>query len=178
MVSGGIADLLQAQPQLTPDQVKALIMMTAYKTFPTTSTATDPVSGLSYVSYYDIFTVGAGYLDLQAALQNINNVPAGVSALSPTAVYDNTSGQVSLSAGTSTIWATRSVWGAQSVWGTSVLSGNQCIWGTRSVWGATSDDSSTRSVWGAGSVWGTRSVWGTSTGTAAESTSIAIQGEQ
>ena len=34
VVSGAVADLLQAQPRLTPDQVKARLMKTAYKTFP------------------------------------------------------------------------------------------------------------------------------------------------
>jgi len=34
VVSGAVADLLQAHPTLTPDQVKARLMKTAYKTFP------------------------------------------------------------------------------------------------------------------------------------------------
>jgi serine protease AprX len=67
VVSGAVADLLEAQPALTPDQVKARLMQTAYKTFPTSSTATDPTTGATYISYYDIFTRGAGYLDLNAA---------------------------------------------------------------------------------------------------------------
>src|SRR6185312_7876553 len=70
VVTGAVADILQAHPQLTPDQVKARIMKTAYKVFPTTSTAVDPVTGVAYTSQYDIFTVGAGYLDLAAALAN------------------------------------------------------------------------------------------------------------
>src|SRR5205807_6025133 len=37
VVSGGVADLLEAQPQLTPDQVKARLMKTAYKIFPFSS---------------------------------------------------------------------------------------------------------------------------------------------
>jgi serine protease AprX len=116
-VSGGVADLLQAKPSLTPDQVKALIMQTAYKTFPTSSTAIDPVSGQSFVDYYDIFTVGAGYLDLQAALQNINTVPTGGTALSPVALYDNSTGIVTLSLDPATVWGNQSLWGAKSLWG-------------------------------------------------------------
>jgi len=42
VVSGAVADLLQAQPSLTPDQVKAKLMLTAYKTFPSSSIVTDP----------------------------------------------------------------------------------------------------------------------------------------
>jgi serine protease AprX len=67
VVSGAVADLLQANPRLRPDQVKSLLMATAYKTFPTSSTASDPQTGQSFVSYYDVFTIGAGYLDLSAA---------------------------------------------------------------------------------------------------------------
>ena len=68
VVSGAAALLLQQNPSLTPDQVKARLMKTAYKSFPTASIATDLSTGLTYTSYYDIFTVGAGYLDIGAAL--------------------------------------------------------------------------------------------------------------
>jgi hypothetical protein len=57
----------EIEGHLTPDQVKARLMKTASKTFPTLSTATDPTTGISYTSYYDIFTVGAGYVDIYAA---------------------------------------------------------------------------------------------------------------
>ena len=60
VVSAAAAILLQKEPTLTPDQVKARLMKTASKTFPTTSVATDPVTGVTYTSQYDIFTVGAG----------------------------------------------------------------------------------------------------------------------
>ena len=46
MVSGAAALLLQQQPSLTPDQVKARLMKTATKSFPSTSVAVDPVTGL------------------------------------------------------------------------------------------------------------------------------------
>jgi serine protease AprX len=45
--AGGVALLLQQNPLLTPDQVKARLMKTAYKTFPTSTTATDPTTGHS-----------------------------------------------------------------------------------------------------------------------------------
>ena len=41
VVSGGAALLIQKNPSLTPDQVKALLMKTAYKNFPRYSTVTD-----------------------------------------------------------------------------------------------------------------------------------------
>jgi len=68
VVSGAVADLLQAQPRLTPDQVKARLMKTAYKAFPQSSSVYDPTTGITYTSQYDVFTVGAGYLDIAAAL--------------------------------------------------------------------------------------------------------------
>src|SRR6266699_2929386 len=68
VVSGAAALLVQAQPRLTPDQVKARLMKTAYKAFPVSSTVVDPVTATTYVSEYDILTVGAGYLDVGAAL--------------------------------------------------------------------------------------------------------------
>src|SRR6202022_3087794 len=70
MVSGAVALLLQKTPSLTPDQVKARIMKTAFKTFPGRSVAIDPPTGVSYTSQYDLFTIGAGYLDIAAALNN------------------------------------------------------------------------------------------------------------
>jgi serine protease AprX len=67
MVSGAAALLLQQNPSLTPYQVKARLMKTAYKVFPQYSSYTDPTTGITYTSQYDIFTVGAGYLDVYAA---------------------------------------------------------------------------------------------------------------
>jgi serine protease AprX len=86
MVSGAAALLLQKNPALTPDQVKAKLMLSATKNFPAYSVATDSTTGQSYTSQYDIFTVGAGYLDVWAAL-NTADPPAG-SAISPTALYN------------------------------------------------------------------------------------------
>jgi serine protease AprX len=153
-VSGAVADLLQANPNLTPDQVKALLMKTAYKTFPASSTVTDS-TGI-YTDYYDIFTVGAGYIDLGAALSSVNSVPDG-SSLSPTAVNQG-NGIVSLvysnaAAGEQSIWGAQTIWGAQSVWGASSVSANRYIWGAQSIWGA-SNPSAQQSIWGAQSMWG------------------------
>ena len=108
VVSAAVADLLQAKPGLTPDQVKVLLMQSAYKAFPYSSNVVDPVNGENYVSYYDLFTVGSGYLDLKAALASLNQVPTAGSALSPVANYDPSSGSVSLSYDPSSVWADRS----------------------------------------------------------------------
>ena len=167
VVSGAVADLLEAQPGLTPDQVKARLMKTAYKAFPSSSTTTDPTTGTVYTSQYDIFTIGAGYLDIQAALAN-TDVAHGT-ALSPTATYDASTGNVYLVTDPSSVWAgqsvsgTQPVWGTESVWGTSVfVNGTQALWGNQAVWG-NSSTSGFKPVWSNQSVWGTESSSGSQT---------------
>jgi subtilisin family serine protease len=56
IVSGAAVVLLQKNPSLTPDEVKARLMISASKSFPTSSTAVDAATGIAYTSYYDIFT--------------------------------------------------------------------------------------------------------------------------
>ncbi len=48
VVSGAVADIVHANPALTPDQVKILLVQTATKTFPASSSLTDTASGLTY----------------------------------------------------------------------------------------------------------------------------------
>jgi len=64
VVSGAVALMLQKNPSLSPDTVKARLMKTATKNFPAYSTATDPTTGMTYTDTYDIFTVGSGYVDI------------------------------------------------------------------------------------------------------------------
>lgn len=100
VVSGAAALLMQQSPYLTPDQVKGRLMKTAYKAFPTSSTATDPATGQLYTSFYDIFTIGAGYLNVGAALANTDLMPSG-----------------SVTWGTSLAWGTTSMQGFSAIWG-------------------------------------------------------------
>src|SRR5271165_1245341 len=105
-VSGTAALLLQQRPTLTPDQVKAILMMTANKTFPATSSYTDTTvtPNVTYKEQYDIFTVGAGYLNVDAALAS-NVVPtAGVSAMSPSAILNAKAGNATMVNGQNVIW--------------------------------------------------------------------------
>src|SRR5689334_2880583 len=108
VVSGAAALMLQKDPTLTPDMVKARMMKTAYKGQPMYSTTADG-SGITYSLQRDIFTYGAGYLDVAAAL-NSSDVAVGV-AVSPSAVYDATTGCISLVYGDSVVWGTSVVWG-------------------------------------------------------------------
>src|SRR6266567_1571658 len=132
VVSGAAALLLQQNPNLTPDQVKARLMKTASKNFPVDSTVTDPTTGITYTDYYDIFTIGAGYLDIAAALSNSDLTDA--SAVSPTAAFDPTTQSVSLVTGTSVVW------------GSSTSSGFSVVWGTGVVWGNTTNQTTSTAL--------------------------------
>jgi len=174
MVSGAVALMLQQQPTLTPDQVKARLMKTAHKNLIPYSTATDPTTGQTFNSQADIFTVGAGYLDIQAALTNTDLAPATAgSALSPSVTTDK-SGNIVLVNGSSVIWGGSIMWGNSVVWGTSVLwgtnvQGQSVLWGTSVCWG-------TSTMQGYSVLWGTSVVWGVST-PSGEAASITINGE-
>jgi serine protease AprX len=156
VVSGAAALLLQKEPALTPDQVKARLMKTAGKSFPSYSTASDPITGVVYTMQYDIFTIGAGYLDVAAALNNSER-PNG-RAFSPTAVYDAVAGRVKIvwnkPAGESLAWGDSLAWGEAFVWGSSVLlNGTSLAWGESVAWG----DSTTvgfKAIWGSSLAWG------------------------
>jgi serine protease AprX len=175
MVSGAVALLLQQNPLLTPDQVKARLMKTAYKSFPQTSFYTDPATGITYTSQYDIFTVGAGYLDVAAALSSSDLAPATLGAAkSPTAAFNTLTGQVYLSLDPSTVWDSSPTWASAVVWGSGVIwgtttSGQAVLWGTSVCWG-----SSTSSAFGV--LWGSGVLWGTQT--TSEAMSISIGGDR
>src|SRR5579871_56411 len=158
MVAGAAALMIQKNPSLTPDQVKARLMKTATKFAPGLSIATDPTTGVTYTDEFDIFTIGAGYLNIPAALAN-NDVFNGA-ALSPTAVYNAAAKTVSVAPNAQlAVWGTNS--GTFAVWGTGSLSGTLAIWGTVAVWGTSVFADSRLAVWGTGTVWGTCSVSGT-----------------
>src|SRR5205085_9711123 len=105
MVSGAAALLIGKDPTLTPDTVKARLMKTATKNFPGSSVACDAATSQRWTSYYDLFTIGTGYLDVWAALNSTDVIPSGYSAQSP-AVAADASGKVTLVAGTSMVGGT------------------------------------------------------------------------
>jgi len=176
VVSGAVALLLQKNARLTPDQVKARLMKSAYKTFPRYSTATDPITGKSYTSQYDIFTVGAGYLDIQAALSSLDLAPATFGRAESPAVARDKSGNVYLVTGSSVLWGGSIMWGTSVVWGTSVLwgtslTGESVLWGASAPWGSSADE-------GNSVLWGTSVVWGSSDENDTEAIPIEIEGEK
>ena len=156
VVSGAAALLLQKYPSLTPDTVKARLMVSADKWAQPDGTA-DPC------------TFGAGYVDIPAALQSSVTVPAGAYALSPTLSQD---GQGNVSIGTSALLAAN-----RCIWGSTSLTDLRCVWGSRCIWGTSTNLlSASRCVWGS-SVFSDRCVWGSSD-TAVDLSSVALNGEK
>jgi serine protease AprX len=156
MVSGAAALMLQQDPTLTPDQVKARLMKTAFKNLVQYSTATDALSGLTYSLQADIFTVGAGELDIQAALANTDLAPATVgSAVSPTAAID-ANGNVVMVTGSSVLGSQMILWGSSAVWGDDVI-----LWGSSMPNGG---DDPGMILWGSSMLAGGNDVilWGSS----------------
>jgi len=151
--------------------VKARLIKTPSKTFPVNSTVTDPTTGITFTDYYDIFTVGAGYLDIAAALSN--NDLADAPAVSPSAVFDPTTQSVYLVTGTSVVWGPDGVWDTSVVWGTNVfVNGTSVVWGSSVCWGSSTSD-------GFSVVWGTGVDWGDTTNqTTSTALSVMIGGEK
>src|SRR6267154_2582416 len=130
VVSGVVADLLQKSPYLTPDQVKGRLMKTACKSLPAYSSTTDPATGITYTDQDDVFTVGAGYLDVEAAL--ISTDVAKGTAMSPIATFNFNTNQVSMSDDRSAVWNTSSAWSNSAVWGSSQFVATSSSGGTYS----------------------------------------------
>ena len=154
VVSGAAALLLQQNPSLTPDQVKARLMKTAYKNLIPYTSVTDPLTGQIYNSQSDIFTVGAGYLDIQAVTLASTDLAASNtgSASSPAATQDS-SGNIVLVNGSSVVWGKSVIWGTAVVWGNSVIWGTD-VSGQSVLWGKLGLLGSQRSVQGYSVVWG------------------------
>lgn len=134
VVAGAVAMMLEANPGLTPDTVKARLMLSADKWVGTNGLA-DPC------------TYGAGYLNLKGALTS--TFVAKEPALSPVLVKD----------GSGNVFVDRdpSVQGERAIWGSSLLDLG-AIWGSRAIWGSNTLNSN-RALWGS-SVWSNRALWG------------------
>ena len=133
VVAGTAVLMLQKQPSLTPDQVKARLMKTATKIFPLYSTNYDERDHNSFNIQSDIFAVGAGYLDANAALNSTDL--ATLPALSPTVSYNAVSKHVYISHQALT-WGDALIWGDLMTWGNSVfVNGTALIWGDAMTWG-------------------------------------------
>jgi serine protease AprX len=154
VVAGAAALMLQKDPTLTPDTIKARMMKTAWKGYPQSSWGYD-IWGYGYFSQYDIFTIGAGYLDVYAALQN-GDVASGSTA-SPAAVYNPASGQATLSSSNAISYGNTITWGSSIVWGNSIVWGSNSILSDTIIWGNSI-------VWGQSGISGNTIIWGASCG--------------
>ena len=141
-VAGAALLLLEKNPQYTPDQVKYLLMKNAWRGF---AAIADVIDGPSkFTVRNDIFTVGAGYLDIYAA---INDTYTGKSSSqSPTAVYNATTKKVTLISGASVVWG-ESTAAFSVVWGNNVVAGTNVVWGDSVVWG-NATPAANNVVWG------------------------------
>ena len=114
-------------------------MKTASKALNLYSTGVDAITLQPFQNQADIFTVGAGYLNIAAAL--INNDLATLPALSPTAVHNATTNTTLIIRGSGT-WGDSVLWGDSAVFGSTVFShvalnalDESICWGDSMVWG-------------------------------------------
>jgi hypothetical protein len=183
VVAGAVALMLQANPKLTPNLVKALIQYTA-QTY-----------------NYDALTMGAGFLNIKGAVDLAKYLKApgqgtyypSKAAWSKTVIWGNhkLKGGVIKPAGSA--WALNTVWGSAAdaegdnivwgttcgdsecdniVWGTSEMDADNIVWGTYDeegdniVWGTVADGEGDNIVWGTACGDGEcdNIVWGTECG--------------
>ncbi|HEU5181488.1 MAG TPA: S8 family peptidase [Candidatus Polarisedimenticolia bacterium] len=142
VVSGMAALMLQADPAQSPDTLKARLMRSAEKR---------PV--------YDIFSEGAGFADLAAALTEKGTAP--FPALSPKVEWTPTG---LLIQETGVVWGD-TLWSLPAMYGSDPLRGTGSLWADPGLWvvssSAAGDVSGSSVVWGGGSKVGSSSVvWG------------------
>lgn len=174
VVAGAAALLLQANPNLSPDTVKARLMLSADK-WAAPDGAADPL------------TYGAGYLNIPSALAS--TAVASGPAASP-ALLVNSDGSISVDLSRamwgSSLWGTgvtdlRAMWGSRALWGSSGVDMTRAMWGSNTTFSASSTlaassaPSASRAMWGS-SVWGDRAMWG-SASAEVDLTSTALSGE-
>lgn len=155
VVAAAAALVLNQDSTMTPDQVKARLMRTAWRNFePTASVILS--TGQTYPIQHDVFTVGAGYLNLKGALSTTAKIGSTQRALSPRVILVN--GKVTMTTsypnvtnicwGDNTNWSTNIVWGdAQFVTGTKTLTGSASVWGSNNTAGF-------NICWGDNIIWG------------------------
>jgi serine protease AprX len=142
------------------------MMKTAWKGYPISSWGYD-TSGRGYFSQYDVFTIGAGYLDVDAALKSTDVVNGG--APSPVVNFNAGTGVATLTNSQSITWGNSITWGSSIVWGNSIVWGSNSvlsdsiIWGNSIVWGQTGVTGNSI-IWGNSIVWGANSVAGLNDG--------------
>lgn len=118
VVTGAVALMLQANPALTPNEVKGILQYTARI-----------YDGL------DALTQGGGFLNVRGAV-DLAKYFAAISSGGPSATYPSSVG-----------WSARITWGNQSIKG-GRLTPSATAWGTDVVWGAALTPDKTIVSWG------------------------------
>jgi serine protease AprX len=155
VVSGAAALLLQKYPGLSPDSVKARLMLTATKWRAANGTQ-------------DICTYGAGYLDIPAALNS--RTVATIPALSPT-LTQQANGTIVMNGEQILVPMN----GGLSPYGTGRVGGLQAIWGGNAL---LSDGRLTNDiVLSESPVWSDRQRW-TILSTSVDLSSITVHGDE
>ncbi|MBS1820165.1 MAG: S8 family peptidase [Acidobacteria bacterium] len=151
-VAGAVALMLQANPSLTPNLVKAILQYTAHAD-----------------ADYSPLQQGAGFLDVDGAVK-LARFYARNRAGSRMPVVDSWSQRI--------IWGNQLVtggyinpaanaWATNIVWGTAVANPENIVWGTAEsaeniVWGTLCDEQNCSNiVWGTADANGSNIVWGT-----------------
>ncbi|HZS25842.1 MAG TPA: S8 family peptidase [Candidatus Angelobacter sp.] len=156
IVAGAAALMVQKDPTLTPDSIKARMMKTAWKGYPGNSWGYD-TKGRGYFSQYDVFTIGAGYVDVDAALKSTDIVNGG--APSPIVKFNPATGTATLANSQSVTWGNSITWGSSIVWSNSIVWGGNAVisdsvvWGNSIVWGQTG-------ITGNSIIWSNSVTWG------------------
>ncbi len=132
VVSGTVALMLQANPSLTPNRVKAILMYTA-----------------QIMEGPDLFQQGSGLLNVEGAVR-VAVALAGESEddEDDEANFDLSSSPFSTIAGEQVAWAEGLIWGNTRVHGRATMRRNHGAWAQGLIWGTRR--ATRRSVWGAG----------------------------
>ncbi len=119
VVSAGAALLLEREPRLSPDAVKAILMLTATKAAVGSGVYTDPLTNYTYTVQHNPVTVGAGFLDIWSAINNSSPVP-GRPARSPKAAWNATQQRLDVVQSPDDLWAVP-FWEDTAVWGEPIF---------------------------------------------------------
>ncbi len=144
VVSGAVALMLQASPLLTPDTVKARLMLSADK-WGFANGQSDPC------------TFGAGYLNIPNALSSTAVLSPGQRAVSPP-LERTADGGINIAASALARFAD----GKQAIWGTGSVFDTQAIWGSRSFQPMVMNNggvNGTQAIWGT-RLWSSQAIWG------------------
>ncbi|HEX9546582.1 MAG TPA: S8 family peptidase, partial [Acidimicrobiales bacterium] len=142
MVAGTAALMLQQDPTLNPATVKARLMLSARK----------PALG-------DVFSTGAGYLDILAALRTTGTV---TDARSPKGTPDPVTGQIAFE-NTGVLWGNdafslMALWGNGVVWTDPTQYNQPIVWTAGEIW-PTGGLLPTTEMWPTGEDWPQTENW-------------------